>query len=71
MLALAGFGEQELGAAANDGHAMPDELLQHRPNVESLRAVTDQGQHDDADRGLQRRILVEQIQDDFPVGIPL
>ena len=29
VLALAGAGEQELRAAADDGHAMPDELLQH------------------------------------------
>ena len=54
MFALAGFGQQEFGPTSNHVDTMPNEFLQHFLDVERLRTLADQCQHDDADSRLER-----------------
>jgi len=70
VLALPRFGQLELGAAADHRHAMTDELLQHVLQVAEPRLAVDQRQQDDRDRILQRRELVQLVQDHVGVRVP-
>jgi hypothetical protein len=71
VLSLAGAGEQELRAAADNGHSMPEEFLEHLFEREDPRFAIDQREQDDRDRVLQRRELVELVQHDVGVGVAL
>jgi len=50
---------------------MAQELLEHLLDVQRLRPAVDQGEHDDADRLLQRRELVELVEHQLRVGVAL
>ena len=65
MLALAGFAEFEIGAAADDVGAMLDEVLDGRDEAEFARLAVDDREIDDAEADLQLRLLEEIVQDDF------
>jgi len=54
----------ELRAAADDLPPELDEVLDDLEDVEHLRPAAGDRQHDDAERRLQRRVLVEVVQDD-------
>ena len=71
VLAAAGPGQQELRAAADDRHAVPQELLQHLLERQRPRLAVDQREQDDRERVLQRRELVELVEHDVRVGVPL
>src|SRR5690606_27243648 len=60
----------EGGPATNDTYTVPDELLQQFLDIERLRAIADQGQQNDADRGLERAVLEELVKDNFLVRVP-
>ena len=54
-----------LGAPADDVVPERDEPLDEIEQAEDAGASVDDGQHDHAERGLQRRVLVQVVQDDF------
>ena len=60
-----GLAQLELGSPPDDFAAELDELLDDLEEVEHLRPAAGDRQHDDAERGLQRRVLVEIVQDDI------
>ena len=60
-----GLAQLELGAAAHDLAAEVDEALDHLEERHHLRAAADDGEHDDAEAELQRRVLVEVVEDDL------
>ena len=66
-----GLAQQVLGAAADDLHAVAQELLEHLLEGQRPRPAVHQGQQDDADRLLQRRELVELVEDQVRVGVAL
>ena len=55
----------ELGPPADDLAAELDEALDELEQVQDLRPAADDGQHDDAEARLQRRVLVEVVEDDL------
>src|SRR5262249_55820270 len=63
--ALLGPSQVVPGPTRDDLAAEPDELLKHLLQVHDLRSATDQRQHDDAESGLHRRVLVELVDDDL------
>src|SRR5579883_521022 len=71
MGAAFGLAHLELGAAADHRSAMADELLQHALECHHFRPAVHQRQEDDAYRLLQRRILVDLIEDQVRVGVAL
>ena len=66
-----GLAQQELGAPADDLHAVPEEFLHHLLERQDSRPAVHQGQQDDADRLLQRRELIELVEDQMRVGVAL
>ena len=71
VLAFPRLGQQEFRAAADDGHPVPEEFLQHLLNRHRLRPIADERQENHAEGDLQRRILEKLVEDDFAVGIAL
>ena len=59
-----GLAQFELGAPAYDVAAELDESLDQFEDGQHARAAVDDRQHDDAERGLQRRVLVEVVEHD-------
>ena len=59
-----GLSQLELGPATDNLAPEVDEDLDEFENIEDLRAATNDGQHDDAEARLQRRVLVEIVQHD-------
>ena len=70
-LPLAGLAQQELRAAADDRHPVPQELLQQLLERAGPRLAVDQRQQDDRERVLQRRELIELVQHDLGIGVAL
>ena len=66
-----GLAQQVLGPPADHLDAVAQELLQHLLERQRPRPAVDQGQQDDADRLLQRRELVELVEDQVRVGVAL
>src|SRR5262249_30564476 len=64
-----GLAEQELGAPADHLDAVADELLEHLLEPQLARPAIDERQEDEADGLLQRRMLVELIQDEVRVPV--
>ena len=60
-----GLAQLELGAPAHDLAAELDEVSISSTSVQHLRPAADDRQHDDAEAALQRRVLVEIVQDDL------
>ena len=60
-----GATQLELDAAPDHFAAELDELLDDLQQRQDLRPATDDGQHDDAERRLQRRLLVEVVENDL------
>ena len=60
-----GLAQLELGAAADDLAAELDEVLDDLDERQHLRPAADDRQHDDAERRLQLRVLVEVVQHDL------
>ena len=56
------FPKLELGAPANDLAAEFDEVLEDVEERQHLGPATDDGEHDDAERRLQLRVLVEVVE---------
>ena len=71
VAAALGLAEQVFRPPADDPDPVLQVLLHHRLERQRLRPAVDQGQHDDADRPLQRRELVELIQNQVRVGVAL
>ncbi len=71
VLPLPGLGQQELRAAADDRHPVPEELLEHLLERQHPRLAVDQRQEDDRERVLQRRELVELVEHDVRIGVAL
>ena len=65
VLALAGLAQQEIGAAADHIDAVLDEALDHVEQAQLARLPVHDGQHDDAEVGLQLRVLIQIVEDDF------
>ena len=59
-----GLAQLELGPASDDLAPELDEVLDDLEQAEDLRAAAGDRQHDDPERRLQRRVLVEIVQDD-------
>ena len=61
-----GFGlpQLEFDPPPDDVAAELDEMVQHLRERQDARPPGDDRQHDDAEGGLQRRVLVEVVQDD-------
>src|SRR5205823_2683887 len=59
------FLQLEFSAPANDFAPKVDEALDELQKVQHLRPAGDDGQHDDAEAGLKRRVLVEIVEDDL------
>ena len=57
--------------ALNDLNLMVDVVRQRLRQVQRARHAVHEGQHVDAEAGLQRRLLVQVVQDDVGVGIAL
>ena len=64
MLALAGFAQLVIGAAAHHIDAMLDEVLDRRDQAQFARLAVDDREIDDAEADLQLRLLVEVIEND-------
>ena len=60
-----GLAKLELGPAPDDLATKLDELLDELEQVQDLRPAAGDGQHDDAEGGLELRVLVEVVQDDL------
>ncbi len=71
VLAGAGLGQQELGPPSDDRHAVPQEFFQQGFEGQLARLAVDQRQKVQGKRALQLRILVQLVQHDFRVRIPL
>ena len=71
MLPLPGLGQEELRTAADDNLAVADELLQQFLETHHPRLAVDEGQKDQGEGVLQRRELVELVEHDFRIGVPL
>ncbi len=71
VLPRAGPAEQELRASADDRRAVPDELEQHVLDRHDARLAVDQRQQNDRDRVLQRRKLVQLVEDHVRIGVAL
>src|SRR5688500_11587877 len=67
MLALASLAQQEIRTAANDVDAMVNEALETIDETELARLSVDDGEDDDAEVGLQLRLLVKIVQHHFGV----
>ena len=69
----AGLGLLQLedGAAGDDLAAVVDEMADGVAQGQDLRPVVDDGQHDDAEGGLHLGLLVELVEDDLRVLVPL
>ena len=65
MRAGLGLPQLELGAAADDLAAELDEVLDDLEQGQHLRPAADDRQHDDAERRLQLRVLVEVVEHDL------
>ena len=65
MLTLAGFAQLVIGAAADHVGAMLDEALDDVDQAEFAGLAMHDRQHDDAEAGLQLRLLVQIVEDDF------
>ena len=65
MGALFGLAQVETRAADDDLFAMLDEVPEHRREVHHLRLVVDDGQEDDAERGLHLRVAIQVVQHDL------
>ena len=63
--ALLGFAQVEARAADDDLFAMLDEMAEHRREVHDLRLVVDDGQENDAERGLHLRVAIQIVQHDL------
>ena len=68
MLALARLAQQEGGAAANDVHAMIDEVADGLIQPEFLGLVVDHGKKDHGEAFLHLRVLVELVENDLRFG---
>src|SRR5439155_17721432 len=66
-----GFAEKVLGPPADNLHPVPDEFLDHLLEGEGPRPAVHQCQQDDAHRLLQRRKLIELIEDQLRIGFTL
>ena len=62
---VAGPLELEHGAPGHDLAAVPDEALEQLLQAEQSRLAIDQRDHVDAEHGLERRVLVEVVEDDL------
>ena len=60
-----GLAQLELGAPADDLAPELDEVVDQLDERQHLRAAADDRQHDDAEAGLQLRVLVEVVEDDL------
>ena len=69
VLALPRPGQQKLRAAAEHGHAMPEEFLQHGFESQYPRLAVDQGQQDDREGVLQRRELEKLGEHDLRIDV--
>ena len=69
--ALFGFAQIETRAADDDLFAMLDEVVEQRREVHDLRLVVDDGQEDDAERGLHLRVAIQIVQHDLGDRIAL
>ncbi len=69
MLAAASLGQQKLRPTTDHRDPMPNELFQYLFEVQLARFAVDQRQKDKRERLLQRRELVQLIQDHFGIGI--
>ena len=65
VVARLGLAQLELGPAPDDLAPELDEALDELQQAEHLRPAADDGQHDDAEARLQRRVLVEVVEDDL------
>ena len=65
VIARLGLPQLELGAAPDDLAPELDEALDQLEQVHHLRPAADDGQHDDAEARLQRRVLVEVVEHDL------
>ena len=68
MAPALGLTQQELSTAADHLDAVVQELLHHLLHRQELRAAIDQREQADADRRLQRAVLVDLVQDQVRVG---
>src|SRR6185503_10033701 len=59
-----GLSQLEFGPPADDLAPELDEVVDQLDEREHLRAAADNGEHDDAEAALQRRVLVEIVEDD-------
>ena len=66
-----GLLQVEPGPPPDDVLAVGDEVLHHVDEGQDLGLLVDDGQHDDAEGGLQGRVLVEVVQDDLGQLAPL
>ena len=71
VLAAAGLREQVLRAAANDRRAMPEKLFKQLFERQHPRLAVDERQKDQRERRLQRRVLVELVEDHVRIRVPL
>ena len=69
--ALFRFAQIETRAADDDLFAMLDEVMEQRREVHDLRLVVDDGQEDDAERGLHLRVAIQIVQHDLGDRIAL
>ena len=69
MFAFARFGQQKLGPASDHIDTVPDKFLQHFLDIERLRSLADQSQHDDADCRLKWRKLKQLREYNFFIGL--
>ena len=65
VIARLGLPQLELGAAPDDFAAELDEALDQLEQVQHLRPAADDREHDDAEARLQRRVLVEVVENDL------
>ena len=59
-----GLAQLELGAAPDDLAPELDEVVDQLDQRQDPRPAADDGQHDDPEAALQRRVLVEVVEDD-------
>ena len=64
-----GFIELELATAGDDVFLMVKIVVQNLFERQDARMAVDEGQHDDAERFLKLRVLVQLVQDDIRVDI--
>ena len=71
VLAIQRPGQIEFGAPHDDDEAMVDVVLKHLAKRQYLRLAVHERQHDDPERGLHLRMLVQTVQHDFRHRITL